>query len=675
MTQSRMLVFQRSLFDIFIRIDSRDSRLISLVFHWAIFMINVNNSKVQLEISRKSLFIFCIFVFFIITRFYNLGLKPLHHDESMFATFAYNLYQGQGYQYQPILHGPFLIDVNAFVYLVLGDSNFTCRLITALFGIGIFILLFNFRKLQRNNFFIYSSVLIAISPTLMYYSRFLRNDVLFAFFSLLCVFSAYKYFRSDKKQHLYFMILSAFLLMCIKENFIIFFFTLITYLYVVNIIEKFRYVQKEECVFNNFIKKPYKDKYDFFIAILIGIIIYVTLYTTFFTNLKGFLDGLFRESFKYWWEQNKLHRLKGPFHYYIPILFIYEFPALLFCTIGMISDILLAKRKKFLRIFIWLIVNIIILYLLSAKFEIKDGSTIEKITHIGSALDLLIALNVFLSGIYITIKKIREKKIFFAFLVYWFVMSLLIYSYAGEKVPWLSVHITLPMILLGAKYLSDFLVSKNYNKFRFIYLVLFLILALYNIKNSIILCFKNADDPAERMVYVHSTKEVPKLAKEIIRLSESIGTGLQTPIHLSGESKWPLYWYLRKFNNLYASINLEQKEPPIIIMDPFMAKEYPDLEKEYFFQTKILRSSWIPPTIYFKDLMHIIIGFIPRQYISEELMKDYVTSIQKWNNIIKYLLLRKEFTEYGENSQAFGNVEFLYCVRRDVMGTNLKLKM
>jgi len=638
-------------------------------------MINVNNGRVQLEISRKSLFIFCIFIFFIITRFYNLGLKPLHHDESMFATFAYHLYQGQGYQYQPILHGPFLIDATAFIYLILGDSNFTCRLITALFGIGIFILIFNFRKIQRNDFFIYSLILIAISPTLLYYSRFLRNDVPFAFFSLLCVFSANKYFRSDKKQNLYFMILSAFLLMCIKENFVIFFFTLITYLYLVNIIEKFRDVQKEEHVFNNVIKKLCNDKYDFFIAILIGIIIYVTLYTTFFTNLKGLLDGLFRESFKYWWEQNKLHRLKGPFHYYIPILFIYEFPALLFCTIGMISDILSAKRKKILRIFIWLIINVIVLYLFSTKFIIKDGSTFEKITHIGSALDLLIALNVFIFGIYVTIKKINEKKIFFAFLVYWFVMSLLIYSYAGEKVPWLSVHITLPMILLGAKYLSDFFhrcsVIPAKAGIQFVYLVILFILTLYNFKNSIILCFRNADDPAERMVYVHTTKEVPKLANEIFQISESIGTGLQTPIHLSGESKWPLYWYLRKFNNLYEPINLKQKEPPIIIMDPFMAKEYPDLEKDYFVQTKILRSSWIPPKIYFKDLMHIIIGFIPRQYISEDLMRDYVTSIQKWNQIIKYLLLRKEFTEYGEYNQAFGNVEFLYCVRRDAKNDNL----
>jgi len=633
-------------------------------------MINVENGKIQLEISLKSFFILCIFLFFLVTHFYNLDSKPLHHDESMFATFAYNLYQGKGYEYQPILHGPFLIDATAFVYLILGDSDFTCRLIPAFLGIGIFILLFNFRKIKGENFIIYALIFTAISPTLMYYSRFIRNDIPFAFFSLLCVFSVYRYFCLDKKQYLYFMILSAFLLMCIKENFVIFFFTLLTFLYLVNIIENVQNVKKEDKVFNNFITKLWSDKYDFFIAIFLGIILYVTLYTTCFTNLKGFIDGLFRESFKYWWVQNKLQRLKGPFHYYIPLLFIYEFPALLFCTAGLISDTLYKKRKKFLWVFVWIALNIIS-YFIFARFGIKEESRFERITHIGSSLDLLIALNVLVGGLYVTIRKINEKEMFFAFLVYWFVMSLLIYSYAGEKVPWLGVHIVLPMILLGAKYLTVFFNTTHFSKFRFAYLTIFFILILYNFKNSIILCFRNADNPAERMVYVHTTKEIPKLAKEIVRISKSMGTGYQTQIHLSSESKWPLYWYLRQFDYLYASINLELKEPPIIIIDSSLAKEYPKLKDDYYVQTKVLRASWIPPTIYFKNLKNIIYGVIPRQYLSDELMKDYKTSERRWKQIIKYLLLRKEFTDYAVDITAFGKFEFLYCVRNDAYDVEL----
>src|SRR5437588_4639780 len=36
------------------------------------------------------------------------------------------------------------------------------------------------------------------------------------------------------------------------------------------------------------------------------------------------------------------------------------------------------------------------------------------------------------------------------FLVYWFMGNLFLYSWAAEKMPWLSIHITMPMMLLAA---------------------------------------------------------------------------------------------------------------------------------------------------------------------------------------------------------------------------------
>ena len=44
----------------------------------------------------------------------------------------------------------------------------------------------------------------------------------------------------------------------------------------------------------------------------------------------------------------------------------------------------------------------------------------------------------------------RPRSLFFWFCVWWAVGSLLIYSWAGEKMPWLIVHPVLPLILLGA---------------------------------------------------------------------------------------------------------------------------------------------------------------------------------------------------------------------------------
>ena len=41
------------------------------------------------------------------------------------------------------------------------------------------------------------------------------------------------------------------------------------------------------------------------------------------------------------------------------------------------------------------------------------------------------------------------------FLVYWAMTTFVIYTIAGEKMPWLLVNITLPMIVLAGRFLGE----------------------------------------------------------------------------------------------------------------------------------------------------------------------------------------------------------------------------
>src|SRR5262245_48971038 len=65
-----------------------------------------------------------------ILRFWGLGDKPLHHDESMHAFYSYMYARNpSGYEYDPLLHGPFQFHaVGIFFALVLGLQH--------LFGVG-----------------------------------------------------------------------------------------------------------------------------------------------------------------------------------------------------------------------------------------------------------------------------------------------------------------------------------------------------------------------------------------------------------------------------------------------------------------------------------------------------------------------------------------------------------
>ena len=51
-------------------------------------------------------------------------------------------------------------------------------------------------------------------------------------------------------------------------------------------------------------------------------------------------------------------------------------------------------------------------------------------------------------------KRASEAR-FVAFLIFWTLSTLFIYSWAGEKMPWLVVHPALPMIILTAKFVGD----------------------------------------------------------------------------------------------------------------------------------------------------------------------------------------------------------------------------
>ena len=48
---------------------------------------------------------------------------------------------------------------------------------------------------------------------------------------------------------------------------------------------------------------------------------------------------------------------------------------------------------------------------------------------------------------------------FVPFLIWWLLLTWLAYSYAGEKMPWLSIHFVIPMGMLSGWYFNEKLVS------------------------------------------------------------------------------------------------------------------------------------------------------------------------------------------------------------------------
>ncbi len=136
-------------------------------------------------------------------RLWDLGGRALHHDESLHATYSWYLYGGDGYTHDPMMHGPFQFFAGATAFKLFGPSNFVARVPAALFGTGIVALVWLLRGHLGRLGAMAAAGFIAVSPTLLYFSRFDREDIYTAFWTLALVVAIWRYLAERRDLWLY----------------------------------------------------------------------------------------------------------------------------------------------------------------------------------------------------------------------------------------------------------------------------------------------------------------------------------------------------------------------------------------------------------------------------------------------------------------------------------------
>ena len=114
----------------------------------------------------------------LVLHFWGLGDRSYHHDEAIHAHSSYNLLKNGIYRYDPTYHGPLLYYLTATSYALLGDSDFTARLPVALAGVLLIGVAWSLRRPFGGRAAWWMGLLVTLSPTVLYYGRFLRMDVL-----------------------------------------------------------------------------------------------------------------------------------------------------------------------------------------------------------------------------------------------------------------------------------------------------------------------------------------------------------------------------------------------------------------------------------------------------------------------------------------------------------------
>ncbi len=130
-----------------------------------------------------------------VLRFYDLVLKPMHHDEGVNGMFLVHLLREGYYRYDPTnYHGPTLYylallvaRVNGFLFGGDGLSDASVRVITALFGVAVVGLVLWMHRLLGKREALVGAALIAVSPGAVFYSRYFIHEILFVFFAMALV--------------------------------------------------------------------------------------------------------------------------------------------------------------------------------------------------------------------------------------------------------------------------------------------------------------------------------------------------------------------------------------------------------------------------------------------------------------------------------------------------------
>lgn len=437
-----------------------------------------------------------ILVLALVTRFYDLGTRAISHDESLHALYSYKLYDGDGYRHDPLMHGPFLFEFTAFIFFLLGDNNFTFRVGVALFGVVLVMLPYGFRPWLGRLGALVASTLILISPAIMHYSRHVRHDIYVEVFTLLMFMSLFQYLRSDqgedevgRRRWLLIGAAAVALALSTMETSFIHGFIGLTFIVGISLFEGlaarrrlswfgaglilllvvggvvlwltfgnagpapegglplarrviaamasvggalpgegevspdagagsvWKLIQLVTLVVGlafaattlalSAARRPLMTETIRSIplrrlgmAALVGAVLFVVLYTTFFTNPYGVVSGTWG-GLSYWLRQQDVQRGGQPWYYYLLLLPLYEFLPLLVGAAG--GAWYLARRVRDLR------------------RETDDSLQLPAL-----------------------------QRYCVAFLIYWAISALFIYSWAGEKMPWLTVHMTLPFIFLAA---------------------------------------------------------------------------------------------------------------------------------------------------------------------------------------------------------------------------------
>ncbi|AGK60494.1 TIGR03663 family protein [Archaeoglobus sulfaticallidus PM70-1] len=311
--------------------------------------------------------ILAVLAILLITRLVMLDARPIDHDESIHAFLSFDLLKQGRYSYDPAYHGPFLYFSTASIFMIFGDSNFTSRLVPVIFSIIGALVSMKFRRWIGGGAYILTFFMI-FSTSILYYSRYLRNDMIVLPSFLLIIYSYFRYLEVDglkKDAFAYLAVLFATIMLCSKENSYIYLFILTSFIFLYGI-----YTQGSGYIREKLINWNLQKIRILIISSVIFIAIFSTLYTAGFSDM----DGLRRATIgavEHWVKMHEINDHAKQWWYYWLLLVKYEFLPFALAIIATPNFVKKLRKNDISRLELfsayWVVTTLTIYQILSHK--------------------------------------------------------------------------------------------------------------------------------------------------------------------------------------------------------------------------------------------------------------------------------------------------------------------
>jgi uncharacterized protein (TIGR03663 family) len=157
------------------------------------------------ELSRRAWWIAyaSVMVVAALVRLYQLELRPMHHDEGVNGFFLNNLIRTGVFRYDPTnYHGPTLYYFTLPLAVVAERLNaygtWTVRLLPLIFGLATVWLALGLRRYIGRVGALSAGALLALSPGVVFFSRYFIHEMMFVFFTFGIVVAALRFYEHDR---------------------------------------------------------------------------------------------------------------------------------------------------------------------------------------------------------------------------------------------------------------------------------------------------------------------------------------------------------------------------------------------------------------------------------------------------------------------------------------------